>query len=141
MSAEQIERVAQCLASASPEQLRVVVVHQPVAVQRAEDIHDRLRGNAAALRRWAAAGCDLVMGGHIHLPYVMALPDLARPMWAVQAGTAVSTRVRGGIPNSVNLVRWGSGISEGRCEIERWDYSGDCNAFICAKVTEVKPGG
>jgi 3',5'-cyclic AMP phosphodiesterase CpdA len=140
VSAEQIKRVAQCLASAGPEQLRVVVVHQPVAVQRAEDVHDRLRGCAAALRRWAAAGCDLVMGGHIHLPYVMALPDLARPMWAVQAGTAVSTRVRGGIPNSVNLVRWGRGISEGRCVIERWDYAGDCQAFICAKVTEVKPG-
>lgn len=141
VSTEQIERVASCLASAVPEQLRVVVVHQPVAVQRAEDIHDQLRGYAAALRRWAAAGGDLVMGGHIHLPYVMALPDLARPMWAVQAGTAVSSRVRGGIPNSVNLVRWGSGISEGRCLIERWDYAGNCKAFILEKVTEVKPGG
>jgi 3',5'-cyclic AMP phosphodiesterase CpdA len=141
VSTEQIERVARCLASASPEQLRVVVVHQPVAVLRAEDVHDRLRGYAAALRRWAAAGGDLVMGGHIHLPYVMALPDLARPMWAVQAGTAVSSRIRGGIPNSVNLVRWGSGISEGRCLIERWDYAGNCKAFIRGMVTEVKPGG
>ena len=31
-------------------------------MQRAEDSHDRLRGYAAALRRWAAAGGDLVMG-------------------------------------------------------------------------------
>ncbi len=87
------------------------------------------------------AGGDLVMGGHIHLPYVMALPDLVRPMWAVQAGTAVSSRLRGCIPNSVNLVRWGSGISEGRCLIERWDYSGSCKAFSRVMVTEVKPGG
>jgi hypothetical protein len=71
----------------------------------------------------------------------MALPDLARPMWAVQAGTAVSSRVRGGIPNSVNLIRWGCGISEGRCLIERWDYASNCNAFIRGMVTEVKPGG
>jgi hypothetical protein len=82
-----------------------------------------------------------VMGGHIHLPYVMALPDLARPMWAVQAGTAVSSRVRDGVPNSVNLVRWGCDASEGRCLIERWDYAATCQAFVRTTVTEVKPGG
>lgn len=41
-------------------------------------------------RAWSAAGADLVMGGHIHLPYTVALPGVARPLWAVQAGTAVS---------------------------------------------------
>lgn len=140
VSTEQVERVAKRLAAAGPEQLRVVVVHQPVAVLRAEDVHDRLRGHAAALRRWAAAGGDLVMGGHIHLPYVMALPDLARPMWAVQAGTAVSSRVRDGIPNSVNLVRWGCDASDGRCLIERWDYAANGQTFTRGTVTEVTPG-
>lgn len=43
------------------------------------------------------------MGGHIPLPYVTALNGLARPMWAVQAGTAVSTRLRPGTPHSMNL--------------------------------------
>lgn len=139
VSLAQIDRVARRLASAGPEQLRVVVVHQPVAVPRVEDRHDLLRGSAVALRRWAAAGGDLVMGGHIHLPYVMALTDLARPMWAVQAGTAVSTRVRDGVPNSVNLVRWGSDAPEGRCLIERWDYDASAHAFARMKVTEVNP--
>lgn len=141
VSAEQIERVARHLASAGPGQLRVIVVHQPVAVPRAKDVHDRLRGQAPALRRWAVAGGDLVMGGHIHLPYVMALPDLARPIWAVQAGTAVSSRVREGIPNSVNLVRWGCDAAAGLCLIERWDYAANCHSFICGTVTEIKPGG
>jgi len=49
-----------------------------------EPVH---RSHAAALARWAEAGADLVMGGHIHLPFVLALHGLARPMWAVQAGT------------------------------------------------------
>jgi len=80
------------------------------------------------------------MGGHIHLPYVMALPDLARPMWAVQAGTAVSSRVRDGVPNPVNVVRWGCDAPEGRCLIERWDYVATIQAFARALVTEVKPG-
>ena len=141
VSAEQIERVAQRLTSAQPAQLRVVVVHQPVAVLHAEDVHDRLRGHAGALKRWAAAGADLVLGGHIHLPYVIALPGLARPMWAVQAGTAVSSRVRDNIPNSVNLLRWGgTDAPAGCCLIERWDYSASTRAFVRVIVTEVSPG-
>ena len=140
VSTGQIERVAGRLANADPEQLRVVVVHQPVAVLRAGEGHNLLRGHAAALRRWAAAGGDLVMGGHIHLPYVMALPDLVRPMWAVQAGTAVSSRVRDGVPNSVNLVRWGCDAPEGRCLIERWEYVATAQAFARTMVTEVNPG-
>lgn len=141
VSAQQIKRVAACLEGAGPEQLRVVVVHQPVAVPRAEDEHNLLRGYAAALRSWASAGGDLVMGGHIHLPYVMALPDLARPVWAVQAGTAVSRRVRDGQPNSVNLVRWGRDAPKGRCLIERWDYGASGHAFVRRAVIEVEPGG
>lgn len=45
----QIDRVAQRLSVASPQQLRVVVVHQPVAVTAACDRPDLLRGHPAAL--------------------------------------------------------------------------------------------
>jgi hypothetical protein len=79
------------------------------------------------------------MGGHIHLPYVLALQDMARPMWAVQAGTAVSSRVRQGVPNSVNLLRWGADAAPGCCRIEQWDFSADLGAFVRARVSEVRP--
>ncbi|MCV2361228.1 metallophosphoesterase [Paucibacter sp. TC2R-5] len=139
ISGPQIERVAQLLEDAEASQLRVVVVHQPLAVTRDEDLSNVLRGHAAALERWARAGADLVMGGHIHLPYVMPLQGLARPMWAVQAGTAVSSRLRMGVPNSVNLLRWGADSASGCCRIEQWDFSVDTQAFWLAKVTEVRP--
>ncbi|MEO8039207.1 MAG: metallophosphoesterase [Betaproteobacteria bacterium] len=139
ISVAQIERVAERLSRAERAQLRVVVVHQPVAVPRPDDEHDRLRGHAAALRRWSEAGGDLVMGGHIHLPYVIALPGLARPMWAVQAGTAVSRRVRDGMPNSVNLIRCGGDAPQGHCLIERWDYAVASGSFVRDSVTEVQP--
>ena len=139
VSPAQIDRVADRLASADPRQLRIVVVHQPVAVPRPADAHDLLRGHASALPRWAAAGCDLVMGGHIHLPYVLPLPGLARAMWAAQAGTAVSSRVRDGVPNSVNLLRWGRDAPAGRCLIERGDYAAAGRAFARVLVTEVEP--
>ena len=139
VSGLQIERVARTLGGASAAQLRVVAVHQPVAVTRAQDEPNRLRGHAEALRRWSAAGADLVMGGHIHLPFVIPLQDLARPMWAVQAGTAVSSRVREGAPNSVNLLRVGTASSPGRCLIEQWDFAAADAAFVRAGVTEVRP--
>lgn len=140
ISAPQVERVAQLLAGAAPAQLRVVVVHQPVAVTRARDEINLLRGRALALQRWAAAGADIVMGGHIHLPYVKALQGLARPLWAVQAGTAVSARVRDGVPNSVNLLRWGDGATPGCCQVEQWDFSAASAAFVRANVIEIRPG-
>jgi predicted MPP superfamily phosphohydrolase len=139
VSTQQIDRVELLLAQAQPEQLRVVVVHQPIAVKRAEDAPNLLRGHAAALQAWAAAGADLVMGGHIHLPYVMAVNGLARPLWAVQAGTAVSARVRAGVPNSVNLLRWGDGAPAGHCQIEQWNYAAAERAFVRALVNEVQP--
>ena len=137
VSAAQIERVARRLATAGPAQLRVVVVHQPVAVLQATEAHNLLRNQAAALPRWAAAGADLVLGGHIHLPYVSLLPGLARPMWAVQAGTAVSWRVRDGVPNSVNLLRWGPGAPAGHCRVERWDHDAQRRAFVLHGVTDL----
>lgn len=139
VSGQQVDRVARLLTDATDAQLRVVVVHQPIAVTRAEDEQNRLRGHTAALQRWSAAGADLVVGGHIHLPYVLALQGLARPMWAVQAGTAVSSRVREGAPNSVNLLRWGAEAFQGACHIEQWDFSATDQAFVRVKLTEVYP--
>lgn len=143
VSPAQIERVALRLKSASAQQLRVVAVHQPMAVQRPEDAVHRVRGHAAALQCWADAGADIVMGGHIHLPYVMQIPTLSRPVWAVQAGTAVSSRVRPGIPNSVNVLHWGGSeqadLPSGNLRIEQWDFDGLNQKFSCVRVIQVKP--
>ncbi len=139
VSSAQIERVASRLRAAQPGQLRVVVVHQPIAVLRTTEQHNLLHNHAEALQSWAAAGCDVVLGGHIHLPYVKALAGLARPMWAVQAGTCVSRRVRAGAANSVNVLRWGGDTAPGCCLIEQWDYTAATQAFVCTGMTEIHP--
>lgn len=150
VSAEQIDRVATWLAGARAQQLCVVVVHQPAAVIKAEDRGDQLRGHHAALRAWAAAGADLVLGGHIHLPYTLAQHGLARRLWVVQAGTAVSSRLRLNVPNSVNILRWGeSSCTRGEralctfdlgkdCLIEQWDYVRSEGLFVRTVVTSVE---
>ncbi len=139
ISPEQIERVAAELERASPKQLRVVAVHQPIDTPYPAELMHRVRGHEQAQRRWAQAGADVVIGGHIHLPYVMALSGLARPMWAVQAGTAVSRRVRAGAPNSLNLIRWGAASPAGVCVVEQWDYDVHSQAFARHKTYDIQP--
>jgi 3',5'-cyclic AMP phosphodiesterase CpdA len=127
VSPAQIERVAARLRQAGPGQLRVVVVHQPMAVIEDSDRRNLLRGHAQAAAAWAASGAQLVLGGHIHLPYVLDLPaPRGGPLWVVQAGTAVSRRVRGGIPNSVNILRR---VAADACAAEHWDYDAARGAF------------
>ena len=151
VSSAQMARVASLLAAARPEQLRVVVVHQPAAVPHAGERVNLLRGHADATRRWAEAGADLVLGGHIHLPYTLPLSGLARRLCVAQAGTAVSSRTRPGVPNSVNVLRWQSAANRpvqptgdgsraaAHCLIEQWDFVEPQRAFVCVNVTALHP--
>jgi len=126
LSAAQVERVARRLAQARPGQRRVVMVHQPLVVTRAQDEKNRLHGHAAALHTWGAAGVDLIVGGHIHLPFVL---PLASGGWAVQAGTAISSRVRADAGNSVNVIRIDAAVAD-RAVVERWDHDPGEGAFV-----------
>ena len=138
VSEAQILRVADRLRRAAPEQVRLVVVHQPVAAPGRTDARNLLRGHARAVRVWAAAGADAVMGGHIHLPFVAPLhathADLARRLWCVQAGTAVSARVRPPAGNSVNVLCRQAGADPRELVVERWDHVAASGRFErCAR--------
>lgn len=128
VSAEQIEQVSRSLRRATPAQLRVVVAHQPVRAIRDSDLKNLLRNHENAVHAWAEAGADLILGGHVHLPHIRPLkevfPELARPLWSVLAGTAISHRVRGDVPNSVNLIRYSCDEEPRNCVVERWDHDG-----------------
>jgi hypothetical protein len=76
-----------------------------------------------------------VLGGHIHLPYVLDLAaretPTPRPMWCVQAGTA---RVVAGAARHLQLGELHRMAPAPRqrmprhCLLERWDYDGDAGA-------------
>ncbi len=133
ISANQIAWVDGLLRQARPEQLRVVMLHHPMRALESHDIRNMPSGHETASQAWTQAGADLILGGHIHLPYVLplAVRDGARHAWAVQAGTAVSRRIRGSVPNSVNLIHH----QNTACRIERWDYQH--GEFQCAARTEL----
>ena len=141
VSATQVERVGHRLRQATAQQIRIVVCHHPVHVVRPEDDKNLLRGADEAVRHWVAAGADLILGGHIHLPYFRPLrqrfPDLPRAAWVAQAGTAVSERIRSGISNSVNFVQ-PIGAPQGvACRFERWDYSERDDEFLRIECVEL----
>mgnify|MGYP001246854271 CR=1 FL=1 len=136
VGAAQIDRVAARLRASGPGQLRVVVVHQPMHVPRPADEPNLLRNAANAAAAWAEAGADLVLGGHIHLPYVLPMSKrhagLVRELWCVQAGTAVSSRIRREAPNSVNVIDWAANAAEPACDVLRFDYDVARMAFVQA---------
>ena len=67
-------------------------------------------------------------------------PGLPRELWGVNAGTALSQRIRWEAPNSVNLIRWGGVLPLGLCLIERWDYLAEARAFARARATALDTG-
>ncbi|EIT72213.1 MULTISPECIES: metallophosphoesterase family protein [Hydrocarboniphaga] len=139
VSDAQIEAVSRRLRRASAGQLRIVVTHQPVHVTKQRDEKNRLHHHEPAIRAWSAAGADLILGGHIHLPYFRSLRahylDLPREVWAIQAGTALSNRVRFEAPNSVNVIRYDAGVNTG-CIVERWDFKQAEHRFVLNESLE-----
>jgi 3',5'-cyclic AMP phosphodiesterase CpdA len=138
LSARQVQRVAQRLREAGAGQLRVVVIHQPLQVLDPGDRHDcvRVRGSTRddVVRTWSAAGADLVLSGHIHRSFIVQPASDGRRLWCVQAGTAVSRRLRHGEPNEVNLIRW----RDGECVVEQWEHRGPAG-FVPARRAAFQP--
>jgi 3',5'-cyclic AMP phosphodiesterase CpdA len=131
VSAGQRSRVARDLQEASPQQVRIVVLHQPVVVPRSSEQKNVVHGAALAITAWAEAGADVILAGHIHLPFIVPLHEVARlerPLWAVNAGTAVSARVRYDAGNSVNVLRVGEAPRS--CFVEHWSYNEPNGAFV-----------
>lgn len=134
ISASQCERVAALLREADPDQLRLVVLHHPVAIPRLSELVNVAYGSGDAIRTWSAAGADLILAGHIHLPFVLPLhetmPFASKPLWAINAGTAVSRRTRHDAGNSVNVIK--TIVGEPRsCSLEQWTFDAAKTAFLC----------
>ncbi len=141
VTTEQMRKVRTRLQRCDPVKLRIVVTHQPFGLLAASDWHNIQHGARPALMCWAEAGLDIVMGGHIHLPYVLPLsaqyPELTREIWTVQAGTALSCRVRGGLPNSFNRL-YVDNAQDKQARVERWDYHAPSGRFILGESLDLR---
>ena len=92
---------------------RIAVLHHPL--EHGPEVDKRLmRGAGDALRALGACGADIVLSGHLHSWHARPFAGEGGVLF-VQAGTGLSTRVRGE-PNDFNLLT----IDAPGVAVERW---------------------
>ncbi|HMN67951.1 MAG TPA: metallophosphoesterase, partial [Bdellovibrionales bacterium] len=88
--------------------VRIAAFHHPMDCAKYIDEKNLLRGRENAMTLFDQAQVDLVVGGHIHDPYITLsddrYPHVRRRMILAVAGTCLSWRTRVGAPNSFNLI-------------------------------------
>lgn len=87
----------------SPESgLRVAICHHPLMEVTGGPMTGLVWGGEDATRILAEGGCDLILTGHVHMPFAHALPFGDGRTYAVGAST-LSLRERG-CPSGYNLI-------------------------------------
>ena len=82
--------------------LKVFACHHPLTEALGAPMTGRVRGGRQAARRLNLAGADLILTGHVHIPFVAPAPFGDGRTYAVGAGT-LSRRERGA-PAGFNVV-------------------------------------
>ena len=108
-----VRRVCRAFEGAEGPRMRIAMLHHPL--EHGPEVEKRLmRGAEDALSQLGACGADIVLSGHLHTWHARPFADAAGVLF-VQAGTGLSTRVRGE-PNDFNLL-----TIEGRAVVvEQW---------------------
>jgi 3',5'-cyclic AMP phosphodiesterase CpdA len=126
---EQVSKIQERLCPFSDEITKIIVTHHPFDLP--ESYHDReLVGRARmALERLANCGVDLFLAGHLHLSLMgqttVRFKIRGHSALIVQAGTAISTRMRGE-SNSFNLIQ----INHPDIAIQQLKWQPDRRAFV-----------
>jgi len=125
VSYEQMHRIREAFGAVDNGKLRVLVTHHPLFAMPLGDEGELTKvanRSTDALAAAADAGVDLLLAGHFHRAYSVSareMVDTAGPALVVQAGTATSTRLRGGEQQSFNWLV----LAKHRVElqVQRWE--------------------
>jgi 3',5'-cyclic AMP phosphodiesterase CpdA len=96
------ERAARSLARSPAGTLRVALCHHPLLEVTGGPMTGRVRGGRGCASILAEGEVDLVLSGHVHTPFALALPCHDERTYAVGAGT-LSLRERGA-PAGFNVI-------------------------------------
>ena len=114
----QVDDALTAFADADDEALRIVACHHPLIEAIGAPVTGGVRRGHEAAERFAAAGVDLIVTGHVHNPFAVPLPFGDARTYAVGGGT-LSSRLRG-TPASINCIS----IEEGCVEVVAQGWTG-----------------
>jgi hypothetical protein len=126
---EQITRLTQVFQKVPPDTVKILMSHHPFELPPGFEAQRTVGGAKKVLAAMAACGGDAILTGHFHTVHsaCTALKE-GEIQWSVllsQAGTAISTRLRGEAP-SFNLLR----IREQLIEIESYLWDTDQGTYL-----------
>lgn len=101
---DQTRRAADALAAAPDGALRVLACHHPLLEMIGGPMTGEVKRGREAAQLFADAGVDLIMTGHVHVPFALPIAHGDQFSYAVGAGT-LSRRERGA-PAGFNSVEW-----------------------------------
>lgn len=101
---DQTRRAAKALAETGSSCLRILACHHPLIEMIGTPMTGDVKRGEAAARIFAESGVDLIMTGHVHVPFALPLGVGAHRCYAVGCGT-LSVRERGAVPG-FNCVTW-----------------------------------
>jgi 3',5'-cyclic AMP phosphodiesterase CpdA len=123
----QVSRAAARLALARDGAIKIVVTHHPFDLPDTHGNEHLVGRSGMAMRRFADAGADVFLAGHLHVSHVghsAARYQIAgHSALVVQAGT-LSTRQRGEV-NSINLLR----LAGERIDVDRYAWDDSTSSF------------
>jgi 3',5'-cyclic AMP phosphodiesterase CpdA len=104
-----LRRLRRRLTEKKPKALvHIAAFHHPMDCAKPQDEKNLLKARDATIQLFDQHGVDLMIGGHIHDPYVslskVRYPNTRRTMVIGVAGTCMSWRIRKGAPNSFNFI-------------------------------------
>jgi 3',5'-cyclic AMP phosphodiesterase CpdA len=127
LNMEQIEAAVARLRPLPPAPIKVIVTHHPFDVPEGFPAGHLVGRASVAMQRFAEAGADLFLAGHLHVSHVGHTADrysiAGHSALVVQAGT-LSTRGRGEL-NTFNVLR----IGRPEMAIERYSWETGGQAF------------
>ncbi|WP_286238458.1 metallophosphoesterase family protein [Neptuniibacter halophilus] len=112
---DQTEMVARQAATAAETDLRIMVAHHPFWLPTLSLRRQLIGGYEEALPALNAAGVDLILGGHIHLPFF----KIQEGVIISHAGTSISNRLVKGQANSFNIIE--GDRQQLRISVMEWD--------------------